>query len=46
MDDLKTEQYERRPFTIFYFLSDDTIEIREQYHSDPNLFETLSRADL
>ncbi|EER18874.1 conserved hypothetical protein [Perkinsus marinus ATCC 50983] len=31
MDDLKTEQYERRPFTIFYFLSDDTIEIREQY---------------
>ncbi|KAF4757138.1 EF-hand domain (C-terminal) containing [Perkinsus olseni] len=31
MDDLSTEQYERRPFTIFYFLSDDTIEIREQY---------------
>lgn len=26
-----TAQYECRPFTILYFLADDTVEIREQY---------------
>lgn len=31
MDDLKTPQFERRPFTILFFLADDTVEIREQY---------------
>jgi Ca2+-binding EF-hand superfamily protein len=31
MDDLMTAQYECRPFTIMYFLADDTVEIREQY---------------
>ena len=31
LEDTSTPIYERRPFTIFYFLSDDTIEIREQY---------------
>merc|ERR1719352_475905 len=31
MDDMKTAQYERRPFTIMLFLSNDTVEIREQY---------------
>merc|ERR1719502_2045428 len=31
MDDLLTAQYECRPFTIMYFLADDTVEIREQY---------------
>merc|ERR1711904_190018 len=31
MDDLMTAQYERRPFTIMYFLADNTVEIREQY---------------
>jgi len=31
LDDLLTPQYERRPFTILYFLCDDTIEIREHY---------------
>merc|ERR1712193_605659 len=31
LDDVATPQYERRPFTILFFLSDDTIEIREQY---------------
>merc|ERR1719253_1207288 len=31
MDDLLTAQYERRPFILFYFLADDTMEIREQY---------------
>jgi len=31
MDDTLTAQYERRPCTIFSFLADDTIEIREQY---------------
>ena len=25
-----TAQYERRPFTIFCYLADDTVEIREQ----------------
>lgn len=31
MDDTLTAQYERRPCTIFAFLADDTVEIREQY---------------
>merc|ERR1712144_173540 len=31
MDDLLTAQYECRPFTLLYFLADDTVEIREQY---------------
>jgi Ca2+-binding EF-hand superfamily protein len=31
MDDLMTAQYECRPFTLMYFLADDTCEIREQY---------------
>jgi hypothetical protein len=31
MDDLNTPQFERRPFTILFFLADDTIEIRELY---------------
>merc|ERR1719421_264155 len=31
LDDLSTPQFERRPFTIHYFLSDDTVEMREQY---------------
>lgn len=31
MDDVTTPQFERRPFTIMFFLSDDSIEIREQY---------------
>ncbi|CAE7224886.1 EFHC1 [Symbiodinium natans] len=30
-DDLKTPQFERRPFEILYFLADDTVEIREKY---------------
>ena len=31
VEDMSTVQYERRPFTIFFFLSDDSVEIREQY---------------
>merc|ERR1719265_1563727 len=31
LDDLSTPQYERRPFTIMFFLADNTVEIREQY---------------
>merc|ERR1719428_1277893 len=31
LDDLGTPQYERRPFTILFFLADNTVEIREQY---------------
>jgi hypothetical protein len=31
MDDTLTAQYERRPCTIFAYLADDTLEIREQY---------------
>eukprot|EP00913_Durusdinium_trenchii_P019847 g18655.t1 len=31
LDDVTTPQFERRPFTIMFFLADDTIEIREQY---------------
>eukprot|EP00933_Yihiella_yeosuensis_P005802 TRINITY_DN110391_c0_g1_i1.p1 TRINITY_DN110391_c0_g1~~TRINITY_DN110391_c0_g1_i1.p1 ORF type:complete len:748 (+),score=182.32 TRINITY_DN110391_c0_g1_i1:97-2340(+) len=31
MDDVSTPQFERRPFTIMYFLADDEVEIREQY---------------
>jgi len=31
LDDLLTAQYECRPFTILYFLANDTVEIREQY---------------
>jgi len=31
MDDVSTPQFERRPFIIMYFLSDDTVEVREQY---------------
>lgn len=31
MDDVGTPQFERRPFTILFFLADDTIEIRELY---------------
>lgn len=31
MDDLSTPQFERRPFTILFFLADDTMEIREMY---------------
>lgn len=30
-DDIKTHVFERRPFTIFYFLSDDTVQIIEQF---------------
>merc|ERR1719345_497792 len=28
---MNTPQYERRPFTLLFFLADDTVEIREQY---------------
>mmetsp|Transcript_135834 Transcript_135834/g.240145 ORF Transcript_135834/g.240145 Transcript_135834/m.240145 type:complete len:755 (+) Transcript_135834:111-2375(+) len=31
LDDLSTPQFERRPFTLLFFLADDTVEIREQY---------------
>lgn len=31
MDDLATPIFERRPFTILFFLADDQVEIREQY---------------
>lgn len=31
MDDISTPQFERRPFTLLYFLADGQIEIREQY---------------
>merc|ERR550537_789711 len=31
LDDLMTAQYECRPFTVLYFLANDTVEIREQY---------------
>merc|ERR1719428_2638126 len=31
LDDVSTPQYERRPFTLFFFLADSTVEIREQY---------------
>eukprot|EP00928_Gymnodinium_smaydae_P024379 TRINITY_DN1973_c0_g1_i1.p1 TRINITY_DN1973_c0_g1~~TRINITY_DN1973_c0_g1_i1.p1 ORF type:complete len:748 (+),score=189.87 TRINITY_DN1973_c0_g1_i1:116-2359(+) len=31
LDDLSTPQFERRPFLILFFLSDDEVEIREQY---------------
>ncbi|TEB18599.1 hypothetical protein C9890_0355, partial [Perkinsus sp. BL_2016] len=31
VDDTSTAHFERRPFIIFYFLADDTVEIREQY---------------
>jgi len=31
MDDTFTVQFERRTFVIFYFLSDDTVKIREQH---------------
>eukprot|EP00931_Biecheleriopsis_adriatica_P081642 TRINITY_DN54_c0_g1_i2.p1 TRINITY_DN54_c0_g1~~TRINITY_DN54_c0_g1_i2.p1 ORF type:complete len:770 (+),score=180.35 TRINITY_DN54_c0_g1_i2:78-2312(+) len=31
MDDVQTPQFERRPFTIMFFLADDQLEIREQY---------------
>jgi Ca2+-binding EF-hand superfamily protein len=31
LDDVATEQYERRPFTILYFLSNNSVEIRERY---------------
>jgi hypothetical protein len=31
IDDTLTAQYERRPATIFYYLANDTVEIREQY---------------
>ncbi|CAE8640930.1 unnamed protein product [Polarella glacialis] len=31
MDDVSTPQFERRPFTIMFFLADDQVEIREQY---------------
>jgi hypothetical protein len=31
LDDLSTPQFERRPFTILFFLADDTVEIREMY---------------
>eukprot|EP00746_Dinoflagellata_sp_MGD_P074116 gnl/MRDRNA2_/MRDRNA2_29981_c0_seq1.p1 gnl/MRDRNA2_/MRDRNA2_29981_c0~~gnl/MRDRNA2_/MRDRNA2_29981_c0_seq1.p1 ORF type:complete len:762 (+),score=175.42 gnl/MRDRNA2_/MRDRNA2_29981_c0_seq1:63-2288(+) len=31
LDDMATAQYERRPFTILFFLADHTVEIREQY---------------
>eukprot|EP00435_Cladocopium_sp_Y103_P059707 s418_g21.t1 len=30
LDDVTTPQFERRPFTLMFFLADDTIEIREQ----------------
>lgn len=31
LEDLNTPQFERRPFTILFFLADDTVEIRENY---------------
>mmetsp|Transcript_24164 Transcript_24164/g.53577 ORF Transcript_24164/g.53577 Transcript_24164/m.53577 type:complete len:743 (+) Transcript_24164:127-2355(+) len=31
MDDLSVPQFERRPFEILFFLSDDTVEVREKY---------------
>merc|ERR1719486_1206443 len=31
LDDLTTPQFERRPFTLLFFLADDTMEIRELY---------------
>mmetsp|Transcript_115031 Transcript_115031/g.199554 ORF Transcript_115031/g.199554 Transcript_115031/m.199554 type:complete len:755 (-) Transcript_115031:386-2650(-) len=31
LDDLSTPQFERRPFTLLFFLADDTMEIREMY---------------
>eukprot|EP00747_Dinoflagellata_sp_TGD_P211066 gnl/TRDRNA2_/TRDRNA2_84270_c1_seq1.p1 gnl/TRDRNA2_/TRDRNA2_84270_c1~~gnl/TRDRNA2_/TRDRNA2_84270_c1_seq1.p1 ORF type:complete len:576 (-),score=143.73 gnl/TRDRNA2_/TRDRNA2_84270_c1_seq1:146-1732(-) len=31
LDDLKTTTFERRPFTLLFYLGDDTVEIREQY---------------
>lgn len=31
MDDVSTPQFERRPFTLMFFLADDKIEIRESY---------------
>merc|ERR1711990_272689 len=31
MDDMVTPTFERRPFTILFFLASDEIEIREQY---------------
>lgn len=31
LDDLNTPQFERRPFTILFFLADDTVEMRELY---------------
>eukprot|EP00401_Gymnodinium_catenatum_P036698 CAMPEP_0117501572 /NCGR_PEP_ID=MMETSP0784-20121206/23369_1 /TAXON_ID=39447 /ORGANISM="" /LENGTH=749 /DNA_ID=CAMNT_0005296833 /DNA_START=115 /DNA_END=2364 /DNA_ORIENTATION=+ len=31
LDDLSTPQFERRPFTIMFFMADDNVEIREQY---------------
>lgn len=31
LDDIATPQFERRPFTIMFFLADDSIEIREMY---------------
>lgn len=31
LDDMNTPQYERRPFTIMFFLANSTVEIREQY---------------
>jgi len=31
IDDLATPQFERRPFTLLFFLADDTMEIRELY---------------
>merc|ERR1711971_1163989 len=31
MDDLTTATFERRPFEVFFYLSDDNVEIREKY---------------
>lgn len=31
VDDLITSQYERRPFIIFFYLANGTMQIREQY---------------
>lgn len=31
LDDMNTPQFERRPFIVHFFLSDDTIELREMY---------------
>lgn len=31
LDDLNTPQFERRPFTILFFIADDTMEMRELY---------------